>query len=59
MGNDDKVQIAVTPPRMDTPQMRQWIESKASEDGWDDLEWRDDADHYGAPMARLFGARRP
>ena len=50
--------IAVTPPTLDTPAVRAWIEETAASQGWTDMEWREDVDVHGLPMGRLVG-RRP
>lgn len=48
----------VTPPGMDTPEMREWIGDQARERGWKELEWVHAIDSNGLPYQRLLG-RRP
>lgn len=52
----EKVQIACTPPLMDSPSMRTFIESAVY--GYDSLEWREEVDNHGSPIGRLYGVKR-
>lgn len=43
-----------TPPMLDSSAMREWIESKAEEQGYEDLRWVEDE---AADGAHLYGRR--
>lgn len=52
---NDETQVAVTPPGLDSPGVRRWLEVWAGERGYRGLRWHDGTDQHGNDVSRLFG----
>lgn len=57
MSDEKRETFAVTPPGLDTPACRAWLQGEAEAKNWNGLEWADETDQHGNTMGRLTGWR--